>query len=260
MIHRWMKTGALALSLAVALLGLLTTVGNGQEPPPSQDLCDPDPVRALHVALYDTVEGSTGYATVAVASAVSAYTYESGVMLEIHEIVDQPFPAELVTEGNLIRTDVQSPAACFPIRAWSDASVKVAIFVVSQGTVQTIGSWPIVSLNGTPLDGDSLTEDGATAELVALPSGETRALDEILDAARAYVEPTPTPFPEGVPTPNLTPPDAGPPPGGVTLPSTGDTRGGSTRWWVAGTVLAGLAGVVVIVSVAVHRATNPRGR
>ncbi len=98
---------------------------------------------------------------------------------------------------------------------WDARQPVVGVFLVDGERLVTLEAWPLV--------------DGR-----AQVGGQSLTIDELLALGRAFIEPTATPLPPGVPPPpTLVPPDTGAP---SSLPPTGRPPGGGSglALWLAG--------------------------
>jgi hypothetical protein len=191
-------------------------------------------------------------------------------VVEVAKAHSRPMGAELLVlrtfDGELepsIVTDVESHDGCSQLYADVGNIAFVSLFVASDGSfISTMQAWALRSPAGESLSAADVDADTDFNELqVVLPNDQIMTVDELLAAGRAYVAPTPTPHPPGVPTlgpvdsANTTP-AAGSPPSGIVAPDTGGGGGGGGTGVVAGLsllALIALAGGVGVVALAAAR-------
>ena len=208
---------ALGASLAGAFV-LAASPAHAQVSPPAADLCAPnrpDPARAVHLALADPK------LIIAVAEATGPRDLQNGTPVRILKLVKGTFPAQTAI------ADRQPPVTCVSDGVWDVRRPVFGVFLIDGDQIFTLAAWPFA--------------DGR-----AQVGGQSLTIDELLALGRAYVEPTPTPLPPGVPPPpTLVPPDTG---ATSSLPPTGQPPSGGfgIAVWLAAAAIAALAGVGLV--------------
>ncbi len=161
------------------------------------DLCArPEPARAMKLALdNDDV-------MVVIAQATGSRDLELRTPVEIVQVIEGTFDATTAL------ADRQPTLACLSEGVWAVGRPVLGVFVADGTALTTLVAWP--------------SEDGA-----AIVDGQRLTADELLALGRAFLEPTPTALPPGVPTPpNVEPPDSGAP---QRLPATGGDAASDSR-------------------------------
>lgn len=254
-----MHRALIAFILGTVVLLTMQAVARGGEPePPDGDLCDPPYDRVMSIAL-----SREPVASLLVAPETS-WSFETGVLLRILGSAGDTAPdVSKALEGDLVRADVTPLLPCFPMRLWKrDAAlaqghvVLAVLLVRSDGSIGTTAGWPVVDEQGEAMLASELTRERSVGSLrVRLSDDATRTIDELVQAGRSFVEPEPSPRPEGVPTIDYARvnPDFGTDsghPSGVALPQTG-ADGDRPKAWApfAGgalaTVLVATAGIAL---------------
>jgi hypothetical protein len=207
-----MKTMAVVLAVVAVAVGVM--LGRGTPGAGAAGLCPPhDPARAIHLAL-----GDAG-AFIGVVEALGERDLDAGTPVRVVEVV----AGEQAT-GETV-ADRQPTLACLSDGLWGPGQAAFGAFLRADGEIYTLAAWPYV-------DGEVHVGD------------ERYTIAELMALGEAYVEPTPTPLPEGVPTPPLVEP---PHSGTITMPATGTGAGGGGGGVAAALSLA-IAGVVVIAA------------
>jgi hypothetical protein len=214
----------------VLILGLVTATATGshaQEVPPSvPNYCEANPTRVISVALHDP------NVALAIVSVEAPPIDGEAASLRVERVLDGDLDASIKTDDGTHRGCVAHYT--------EGATVFSSLFVAPDGEyISTLQAWPVTGADGTPVEGLTPSTDEGEL-LVEVPGGTVLTVDELMQAGRDFVEPTPTPLPPGVPT--VGPIDTGAPtqPSGVTAPNTG--TGGHAP--AAGALLLG--GIVVL--------------
>jgi hypothetical protein len=94
-------------------------------------------------------------------------------------------------------------------RAAAQHQLVVAVLVTVQDRVATLGGWRVVDAEGNPVVEGLFPARDLDHLRAVIENDQSLTIADLLRAGRDYVEPTPTPFPEGIPTidPNLVGPD-----------------------------------------------------
>ena len=185
------------------------------------DFCAADPARVVSLALADP---ALSLALVTVEESPAA---DRGATLLVEEVLDGGFAS------NTIVTDIPPAGGCDDAYVPGGKAFASILYTKDDLTgdeaLTTIQSWPLLAGDGTALPDGPLSPATDISQLVTvLPGGTTLTIEELMEAGRNYVEPTPTPLPPGVPTPdpNLAPPDTSAPTvTGVMAPNTGTGNG-----------------------------------
>ena len=213
------RYAVLAVLAGVLLVFTVRAPASAQEPGTPDELCkSPDVGRAVKLALGDD------RLIIAVASAAGPADTDAGTPIRIEQVVKGKFPSLTAI------ADRQPTLACHARGAWGNGSV-IGVFLISGDELVTLAAWPF---------------PGGKASV----AGASLSVDEFMARGRAFVEPSPTALPPGVPPPPAKPDvadtgfDTAPPVG--MLPVARDGAGSFSRvdllgWSVLGLgLLAGL--------------------
>jgi hypothetical protein len=213
------------------------------------DVCAVEPARLISGALASPT------LAIAFVEVLTPYEEGAGVELAAVHVIDGAMP-ETAT------TDLPRTRGCVDLYDATGVLTLSVLFVASDGSyIRTFQAWEVRSPGGEALTASDVDATTAFNELqVLLPNDQIMTVDELLAAGRAYVAPTPTPYPPGVPTvppfvdTASTPVASRGTPSGIVAPDTGGGGGGTGV--VAGLsllALIALAGGVGVVALAAAR-------
>lgn len=245
------RIGLLAVVMCSALVVQGVSAQEGTPFDAAPELCNPPHDRLVSLALKD--EGLF----VAVVSPQSMWTYDEGVLLTVHTFLEDPPQDSRLASGDVIRADVGPIAVCFPQRAYtregSGTFAELVVVVVrahSDGTFMTRSGYRVLDPEGAPVLASAIASDSATISELSVELYDKRVItiDALMEDGRIFVEPTATPWPEGIPTidPILVGPDSGVVGGGPDvegLPATGGESGEGKPW---APYVAGIAAVALV--------------
>lgn len=200
-----------------------------------------EPARAINFAQ------SQQDVIIAVVSPVDSYQFELGVTLNVIKVVEGEFAL------GETKADAANPFPSCVKDLWVPRKPMLGVFTALKDpiNVSTLEAWPLRAADGSPLTADQFSsENSLPADArVDVTDGESLTIAELLDAGRAFVAPTPTPFPPGVFPSTVVAADGG----GIAPPNTGGLAAQDNydeSGWLPGAVILFSAVAVAVVMLA----------